>query len=559
MTQHDDDKDMTYTDNADVSVDPKETEPKPSDVEPEPETLLDGEKSKAELEADAKADAKDEEGVKEETLEIPEVRLPPSDAEPNMSVTKQFEVFSVADPKSKRVPIIIVAKPFAFLRTDSPAWTGVTPELAEDVELQDFIGRFFTGVSITNGTSEIKDKGFFESWLHEPGAAIYQQIRDDGNEIRIGARRPDLKQPNRRLTGKMARAQIGSVLGNGINNTIPLPHTGLNVEFTARPDVDYLNLDLQMAEERNKLGHDTAGLIFQCSHFGLSERLYNFAMDSISDINLLGWEDPAMDLSKLMPITELPILYWGMCSTMYPHGYPLDLPCASGPLNCKHIERVNLNINRIFWMNRSKLTIEQQKTLSAIKHKHSLADLETYKKQFANVSTHSFEVKIGDNLARLHLGVPTIYEHLEAGRRWAMEAARSVETILQTDDPDPGRRLAYMQRVIDMSALREYSPWVKKITFADGRYVDDKDVTDIEHVLSQISRSDDEVVDQIFTEIQQFIEKSTVAIIAIPNSSCTKCGVDQATAISLEHPELVPLDIEKLFFELKDRRLQSPA
>ena len=534
-------------------------QPKAESEVTEETQLLDGEKTKEELEAEAKAKVSEDSAENQEdvTVDIPEVKLDPSDAEPNMSVTKQFEVYSVADAKSKRYPLIVIGKPFSFLRKDSPAWSEMTSEMAEDEGLQEFIQKFFAGIGLTMGTSEIKDKGFFENWLHEDNADIRQQIRDDANDIRIGARRPNLREPNRRLTGKAARAQIGSILGNGINNTIPLPHTGLNVEFTARPDVDYLNLDLQMAEERNKLGHDTSGLIFQCSHFGLSERLFKFAVESITDINLLGWEDPAMDLSKLMPITELPILYWGMASTMYPNGYPLDLPCASGPLNCKHIERVNLNVNRIFWMNRSKLTLDQQKMLSAIKHKHSLADLETYKKQFANVSTYNFEVEINGAQATMHLGIPTIYEHIEAGRRWALEAARSVEEILQTDDPDPQRRLAYMQRVIDMSALREYSPWVKKVVFNDGRYVDDKDVSDIEFVLSQISRSDDEIVNRIFTEIQTFIERTTVAIIAIPNTSCPKCGVDQATTVSEEHPELVPLDIEKLFFELKDRRLQS--
>jgi hypothetical protein len=280
-------------------------------------------------------------------------------------------------------------------------------------------------------------------------------------------------------------------------------------------------------------------------------------MESVTDANLLGWDDPSMELAKLIPITDLPVIYWGVAQTLYPNGYPLDLPCASGPLNCKHVERVNLNIQRIFWMNRSKLTTDQQKQLSAVRHKHSLNDLETYAKEAANIREHSFDVIVNGAKMTLELTVPTIHEHIEAGKRWALEAGRAVEDILQTDDPDPMRRLAYMRRVIEMSSLREYVSWVKKITFENGSYVDNKNVEDIEYNLTQLTRGDDEVVDQIFAEIQKFIEKSTVAIIAIPNYACPKCETDQATTVSEEHPELIPLDIEKLFFELKDRRLAS--
>lgn len=537
----DQDQEMTYSDDGLA----------PERPEPEDTTIFDG----AIVEPEKNEETPEE--TTAETIEIPEVERAPSEAKSNLRVTKAFDVFTAADPKGNKPPIYLVAKPFEFLRDSKnhEAWSALTAEMGGDPQMQDFMQKLFIGMSITNGTSEIPDKGFFENWLQEPDAEISQRFSDKANEVEIGLRRPNLRDPNRRLTGKLARAQIGSILGNGINNTIPLPHVGLNMEFVARSDVDLLNLDLQMAEERTKLGYDTAGLIFQCSHFGMSERLFNFAMDSVTDINMLGWEDPSLDLAAIIPITDLPIIYWGMASTMYPNGYPLDLPCASGPLACKHIERVNLNVNRIFWMNRKKLTLDQQRMLSKVRHKHTADELMEYSKQFANVRNHKFEVVVDGATVELELGIPTIREHIEAGRRWAQEAALAVEKILQSDDPDPLSRHRYMQRVIDMSALREYSPWVSKINFENGRYVDNKDVTDIEHVLAQLSRADNDVVDQIFTQIHLFIEKATVAIIATPNYSCPKCGVDQATAESSEHPELVPLDIEKLFFELKDRRL----
>lgn len=548
---HNDDLEMTYNEEGE----------KPEAPVGETKLELDGEDSEAtaqkeEVTSESKAESEED---KEPAIEIPEIKRDPSTAKPNLRVTKVFDVFTAADPNSKKPPIYLVSKPFEFLRDgkNHESWTALTEEMGADEEMQDFITKFFMGANLANGNSEIPERGFFENWLGDDNAEIVQRVNKPEEEIQIGIRRPNLREPNRRLTGKLARAQIGSILGNGINNTIPLPHTGINVEFVARSDVDLLNLDLQMAEERTKLGHDTAGMIFQCSHFGMSERLFNFAMESITDINLLGWEDPSVELAKLIPITDLPIIYWGMASTMYPNGYPLDLPCAAGPLSCKHIERVNLNVNRIFWLNRSKLTIEQQKTLSKVRHKHTMEELTAYAKQFANVRNHKFEVMVDGVSVGVELGIPSIHEHLEAGRRWAQEAALSVEKILQTEDPDPQRRHAYMQRVINMSALREYSPWVKRINFGDGRYVDDKDVTDIEFALSQLSRSDESIVDQFFTEIQKYIEKATVAIIATPNYSCPKCGVDQATVESEEHPELVPLDIEKLFFELKDRRLVS--
>ena len=58
--------------------------------------------------------------------------------------------------------------------------------------------------------------------------------------------------------------------------------------------------------------------------------------------------------------------------------------------------------------------------------------------------------------------------------------------------------------------------------------------------------------------IQKFIEDSTVAIIAIPNFACPICEKDHVNAEHSEHPDLIPLDMLRHFFMVKDLRVNIP-
>lgn len=469
----------------------------------------------------------------------------------SMNVTVEYEVYNALDKTTPGlVPLLLIPKRLSRLSKDTSKNWNLTKDDLDD-ETRDFIDRYFNAGDNLQSTSYVKDKGFFDTTLEDPEAEYVQTIPH--GETFIGLRRPIVKEAGGRLLkGAAARARISSLMGTGIANKIPLTHSGLNIELTSRSDADFINLDTMMSNDRVKLGYDTVGMIFHNSHFGLVERVFDFIMDSAVSINLIGWQD--LDMAEHIRVTDLPSLYYGMGSTMFPNGYPLDLPCSTGPAVCRHIESVNLQIHRTLWINKTKLTTFQRDMLSRVRHQHTLKDLEDYQVNSVGNFTKSFDITTptGGKL-EITLGVPTVRRYIDAGHRWADEANRAIERAMGSKDIDPNARHQYMANLISVSLLREYSHWISRIRILPGNdYFDG--IEDIATALEDLS-TDPDVVEKVFEQIQLFIEDATVAIVAIPNFSCPKCGHDHSTAENTKHPELVPIDAFKLFFGLRDRRL----
>ncbi len=152
---------------------------------------------------------------------------------------------------------------------------------------------------------------------------------------------------------------------------------------------------------------------------------------------------------------------------------------------------------------------------------------------------------------KIVLKVPTINEYITAGEEWLASMTEAATKIFTGDDNEENVR-RYVKRVIDMSGLREYSHWIERIIYDDIDEVEGE--TEIADNLKILS-GDPELLKNTLQAIQEFIEQSTIALIAIPNFACPKCETDYVTDEHSEHPELIPLDMMKHFFMLKDLRL----
>lgn len=522
------------------------TDISPIDVSQTPtdENILDfGDDESEDLEV--KAGDKEDEGGEEEDEGS---RLPePTPAPTATNTTLKYKVYEALTGKvNNEFALILVPKRISRIGPLVKQW-GLTKEEQENDDIADHADKWLAGADGAMTNSFIEGKGYFERALDDPEAHWVQELEHEGSPITF--RTPNIRDSGkpRNITGFAARDLVTSILGLGVSNRIALTGTGLQVVFGARSDGDLLNLDIALAYDKANIGHETSGLIFQNSNYALVEKVSKFIFDSIRSVNLLNWQD--IDLGDIIRVTDLPLLYWGQGTTIFPNGFPLELPCSSNPAECQHTEKVNVNVARLAWYNRNGLSTEQLTMLGREKHQHTLEEVESYQKK--SIRSHSRAVNIGHDM-KLHLRVPTINEFINSGRKFVQDATGALEKIMTDREMDEHNKRNFVRSHIALSSIREYGHWIEKLVVREHTTIVER--TALDDILGALSAQGD-IVEKVFSEIQMFIEDCTVAIIAVPNFSCPKCGQDYGTDENSRHPELVPVNPLKLFFELKDRRL----
>lgn len=465
----------------------------------------------------------------------------------NVTLSEPVYIVKKQEPEDKRTPAItLVPKRIHRLVENDKAWiTG--PDDVGNTKTAHFLERWMYGTEIQPASSFHEDRGWYERTLDDPNAEWGQGLEADGKTI--SARRPVLGKPTarRELTGQAARERAAQATGVGITTRVPLPHTGVHFRLLPRSSQDYIDLDYNIALDRIRTGRSTIGLMFQNSHIYHVKHVWDFILESTADINIQNFGD--IDPGDFVRVTDLPMLQWGMACTMFPHGYPLDLPCSSGVQVCTHVEQVNLDLEKLLWVNGKGLSKSQSARLGNASHKCSLHDLAEYQDNF--VSPFKRRVAISDN-CELVLKVPTVNEYIKAGTDWIESLTQSAINIFGQEESNEERIRGYVSRAIADASLREYSHWIEEIIYDKYDAVPDR--KDIEDNLRTLSATP-ELVETALKVIQDFIEDCTIALIGIPNFSCPKCETDYVTDDHSKHPEIIPLDMLKHFFPAKDLRL----
>ena len=491
------------------------------------------------------------------TPEEPDLEAP-NNVHVNLSVNMRFTPFTVIERKGSA--ITIVPKRSSKLEEVKGAWDIDDPTKSSVDDVM-FIASFAEGMGAQLSASYAKNEdgeivGFFDRIINDPNATWEQGVTTQTGDIVYG-RRPNMKTSNERrnVTGAFARERNMRSLGLGLGNRKPMPHTGIHVEIAPRSTSDYLDLDARLTQDKINSGRESLGLIFQNSQSSQVRIVWDFIRRSIKSANVQNFskDNNDVDLGDVIRCTDLPMLYWGQVCTMFPDGYPLDLPCSSGINICKHIERVLFDVDKGLWINTAKLASAQVERLHNSSHPMSENDLALY--QTNSLSPLTREIRVNATTV-IVLEIPTINKYLDSGVAWMSELTARAEELFTGDETDAANIAGHINSAIERSVIREYAHWVKEIVYYGTDVVPKSE--DIADCLADMSTYSENLTMDVMGEIQKFIEDATVAIIAIPNFACPICEKDHVNTEFSEHPDLIPLDMLRHFFMVKDLRVNIP-
>lgn len=389
---------------------------------------------------------------------------------------------------------------------------------------------------------------FFGDSLNRKGSDWGVKVSHEGHMLGAGRPRAKASGDGEKIVGLKAVSKIQELLGLGGMIKVPLWHSGLYVSIKNPTDIQLLNFYETIAREKIELGKTTAGLVFTNSSSYVNSAIYDLIVDCIYETSV---KDVATgDLKDIIKMNDFPILAWALAFTIYPNGYSYIRPCIVNPESCQHVIEALLDIGKLLWVDRSSLNEKQRRHMSVIPRKQATkAEVLAYQAEFENSEDNLYDTDNGISIA---FKQPTISEHLDSGTRWIEELDEIVRDVF-SDEVKQDNINRYISERASLTKLRNYAHYIKHINFTDDNSSADETET-LERLLNQLSASPD-VVEGLVTKLNSFIDKSAIALVGIPRVPCPKCKKESQEDIEA-HPWIIPLNPVRLFFRLRDRKLQ---
>ena len=352
------------------------------------------------------------------------------------------------------------------------------------------------------------------------------------------------------MIGERAVATIQQAMGLGSYIQIPIWHSGLWITFRVPTDIELLNLETLIGEEKIRLGMETRGLIYSNYSAYMINHLINFALDHVYDCTLKDYTPDR--LRKLIRVSDIPLIAWGLACSIFPNGYAHNQPCVVNPEVCRHITKETLYLPKINWVDNSALSKAQRKHMANRVARYEEKDILAYQNEGRAADGKAYSTgAIG-----YALRVPSIEDYVNNGYEWINDISDAVDRLFDKNLSET-KKEAMMIAQSNLTSLRQYAHWVKHITYTadNGDVVEVTDPADLKKLI-EILCTDSEFVKNFMESVADYIEQITISIIAIPRTRCPSCQkveTKEAEVISEDekkHPYLVPLDAVNLFFTL---------
>lgn len=389
----------------------------------------------------------------------------------------------------------------------------------------------------------------FINTVNRPDAEFKQKIDSSVGPLFMGMAKAKIG-PNQKLTGESLRLMIRQDLNLGGTYNVPLWHSGFWVRFKAPGESAILDLYRALTEEKVSLGRATYGLVFSNNTSYSSAAMLNFCEEHIISTSLLLPDGES--IKKYISVLDIPTLFWGMVCSIWSTGFQYQRACTADPEKCNHVTEELLDPSKLLFVDKSRLTARQITHMTKRdKASVSVDTLSIYKDEFLNGQPKA--IKFNENLTFI-ISIDNAQEHIDSGYRWVSSIEETYPSVMIREEKE---RDEYLIKQAKTTVMRQYAHFVKSITYLDNEYTDRET---IESIISDVSSSD-ELRKRFQDEIKDFIDDSTVALIAIPTYKCPSCGKEQREAREGKHMlGLIPIEVMSNFFTLavqKIRRIEQ--
>jgi hypothetical protein len=358
------------------------------------------------------------------------------------------------------------------------------------------------------------------------------------------------KLENNILKGEKAVIRVLQTLGLGNLFQVPLWHTGIWVTLKPPTEAEIIELNRQLLNDKIQFGRYTYGLAFANTTSYTVDRLLTFVLDHIYNTTLKTDTLTADDLRKLISSQDIPILLWGIACTIYPNGFKYKRACISNPERCTHVIEETINVTKLLWTNVNHLTDYQKEHMSSRQARsRTIEQVERYKDELKAI--HKARVKL-DNDKDIYLTIrsPSVKEYIESGYVWINSIVESVERTISTEATQ-SEKDNLITRYAQASRLRQYGHWIESIEVETNISNDQETINELLDVLS----SDNELFSTIMLKIKAYINNSVISLVGIQSYNCPACSGEQKDETYPKFTNILPLDVQQLFFGLFTQRL----
>ena len=356
------------------------------------------------------------------------------------------------------------------------------------------------------------------------------------------------RKENQQLTTREAVFYTMDALGVGVPSTTPLWSSGFWVSFRPATEDEWVALEDSIASDKAVGLRAINGLAMSNASVLTQETILKFAVNHIVSTNIRFDTDATPNYLKLLLAPDIDGFLSGFLSACYPNGYPISRKCTASINECFASTEDNVSFSRMLVADTDRCE-ERHIAMMARNSEGQVTEKEVLEYQATLPSNQSaaFTIIETDVVSfKAQLKVPSAEELINSGNRWNAVLVELVRDIM-AERVDDNARIRLFDRQARATKLREYSHWIKEIVLDSNTVVGTEA---IEKTL-EVTSSSDTARNALYACLDDFMENSRLAIVALPNYQCPSCHKPQLVHKETKVPlDCIPLNMLNVFFHL---------
>lgn len=414
-----------------------------------------------------------------------------------------------------------------------------------------------TGISIESSRTTTS-KNVFSANINDKIEHVVNCIKYADKDLNMRPLKVGHKEGS--LSGQTAVARFTSLLGIGEVIQLPLWHSGFWLTIKPPKTSELINLEMALGNNEITLGRETNTLVYSNYSVVFNRIVTNFIFEHLvsSSLKLPAGED----IRSYISVQDLYPMVLGLLTSMYPDGINVTRSCINNVTlddeqkpKCDFVVTAKLDTKKLLWLDRQRLSKNMLETMSKrTPDSVSVNEVKEYQLSIQSMSDKTIDLKTsnGTNI-QIKLSIPKLDTYVINGESWIQEVIKNSEELFTSADTSEVKNNK-VNEILMSVIFGIYNVFVSEINDSGGVVKDRDTIDEILNVLS----SDYDLFNTFMRDVENYITKSAIAIVATQNYICPNCKGEQTSAsVDNRFEEFIPLNILETFFDLSVLRLNK--